>query len=134
MTTPEQVLLQELDKWMNDYIDRVHQLAQENLIKDGKVDTGKLLTTSNVQRNYLLKVLTFPSNYADVIEWGRNPGSMPPVDALVDWVRRKLGIDNEAEARSVAFAIATAIKQRGMAPSPYLRPAVEQTNRERGVR
>lgn len=134
MTTPEQVLLQELDKWMNDYIDRVHQLAQENLIKDGKVDTGKLLTTSNVQRNYLLKVLTFPSNYADVIEWGRNPGSMPPVDALVDWVRRKLGIDNEAEARSVAFAIATAIKQRGIAPSPYLRPAVEQTNRERGVR
>lgn len=33
-------------------------------------------------------------------------GKYPPVDALMGWVRRKLGITNPAEVRSVAFLVA----------------------------
>jgi hypothetical protein len=51
--------------------------------------------------------------YAAVIEHGRRPGGrMPPVKALVPWVRRKLGV-GDAEAQSVAFLVARKIARDG---------------------
>jgi len=43
---------------------------------------------------------------------GRKPGKMPPVSALLPWVNAKLGITGK-EALSVAFAVATKIKNEG---------------------
>lgn len=51
--------------------------------------------------------------YAAAVEYGRKPGKMPPVDAIELWVRRKLQIDDDKRARSVAFVIARAIGRRG---------------------
>ena len=53
--------------------------------------------------------------YAAVIEYGRRPGRMPPVDVLAGWVRRKFGL-KEKEARGIAFAIARKIAAKGTAP------------------
>jgi len=53
------------------------------------------------------------STYAAPVEFGRLPGKMPPVDAIEYWVRRKLGITGDREARSVAFAIARSIGKKG---------------------
>ena len=55
---------------------------------------------------------------------------MPPTAALHNWVRRKLGVKNEKQIRSTAFAIATAIKERGIAASPYLERAINQASAE----
>ena len=46
------------------------------------------------------------------LEFGRRPGTMPPVDVIEEWVLRKLNVAPE-ESRSVAFAIATKIKNEG---------------------
>ena len=126
MIKPEDVVLEEIDKMMNDLIDRIFQLSQENLIDKGKVDTANLLKSGNIQRKFLEKQITYSAPYADSIEFGRSPGQMPPVDALMKWVSRKLGVSDPKEARSVAWAVATAIKQRGIDPSPYILPAFEQ--------
>lgn len=133
MPTDTKELMDELDKLMDNFIDDVHYKAQQNLIDDGKVDTATLVKTSNVERHYLNKSLVFPALYADSVEYGRAPGSMPPVNALKKWVKRKLGIKNEAKAKSVAFAIAKSIEKRGINPSPFLRPAIDYAKARQGV-
>lgn len=130
MNEPEDVVLQEVDKLLNDFTDRVFALSQENLISDGKIDTGTLFKTANVKREFLDKEIIYPALYADFVEYGREPGTMPPPEALYNWVRRKLGVTNEAEIRSVAFAIAQAIKDRGIQPSQFLRKAIDKAKSE----
>ena len=51
--------------------------------------------------------------YAIVIEKGRKPGTMPPVDAIALWAVRKLGLSPE-EAKGAAFAIAKSIAKKGI--------------------
>lgn len=71
------------------------------------------------------------ASYAPVIEAGRRPGAKgPPLQAIIDWVKRKgLGIQfgpkqkgkrgparrlTDAAARGIAYTIARAIKRRGL--------------------
>jgi len=133
IVTNEEVVLSEIDKFMNEVTDRIFQLSQENLITEGKVDTGNLLKTGNVNRRFLEKEIVYPAPYADTIEFGRNPGQMPPPEALNNWVRRKLGVKNEKEAKRVSWAIAMAIKQRGIQPTPFLQNAISQAKTEFGI-
>jgi len=70
--------------------------------------------------------------YARAIEFGFPPGylqRMPPVDAIQGWVRRKLGVKDAKEARSIAFAIARKIKRSGTKAQPFLFPAAEAAKR-----
>ena len=50
--------------------------------------------------------------YAAPVETGTAP-HMPPSSALVPWVQKKFGIEDEKQALSVAFAIAKNISKRG---------------------
>jgi len=50
--------------------------------------------------------------YAAPVETGARP-HMPPPSALLPWVQKKFGLENEKEALSVAFAVARKIAQRG---------------------
>lgn len=59
--------------------------------------------------------------YASVIEFGRRAGARrPPVDALVPWVRDKLGVRGK-EVRSVAFLVARKIGVKGIKARPVIR-------------
>ncbi len=46
------------------------------------------------------------------LEFGRSPGSFPPVDVIREWVERKLGV-SEDESKGVAFVIARKIANEG---------------------
>ncbi|WP_020179650.1 HK97 gp10 family phage protein [Methylopila sp. M107] len=50
--------------------------------------------------------------YAQPVETG-SKAHFPPVEPIADWVRRKLGIKDEAQAKSIAFAIARKISIEG---------------------
>ncbi len=50
--------------------------------------------------------------YAAPVETGTRP-HMPPASALVPWVQKKLGIEDEKQALGLAFAIAKTIAKRG---------------------
>lgn len=51
--------------------------------------------------------------YADPVEFGRRPGRMPPVKALIPWVERFIILKQGETAAGVAFVIAKAIAARG---------------------
>ncbi|MGA2809714.1 MAG: hypothetical protein ABSE87_16415 [Terracidiphilus sp.] len=50
--------------------------------------------------------------YAAPVETGSKP-HMPPASALVPWVQKKFGIDDEKKALSLAFAISMSMKKKG---------------------
>lgn len=125
MASNDIVIARELDKFMDKLVDRIFLYSQQNLIRQGKVDTGTLLKTGNINRDFLKKEIVYPALYAESIEYGRSRGSMPPVEPLIKWASRKLGLKPK-EARSAGWAIAMAIKQRGIQASPFLMPAIER--------
>jgi hypothetical protein len=51
--------------------------------------------------------------YADPINYGARP-HMPPVNALLPWVKQKFGVDDERAALSIAWAIAKSQAKKGM--------------------
>lgn len=85
------------------------------------VNTGKLADAINhgitSQFPNLVGFVGAPPGvpYAIVIEKGRKPGTMPPVDAIALWAVRKLGLSPE-EAESAAWGIAKNIQKRGFSP------------------
>lgn len=68
--------------------------------------------------------------YGYVVDKGRNPGKMPPVDAIKKWIRKKpLRLRDlksgsfvkmtESKVESVAFAIAKKMKEEGTKPTYF---------------
>lgn len=127
---PEDVILEEIDKEMNLFIDRVFELSQQRLVDDGKIDTGTMFKTANINREFLEKEIVYPALYADIIEFGRHPGSMPPVEPLVKWVKRKLGITNDKKALNIAWGIAVEMKKRGLEGTFFLQQSIDQATSE----
>ncbi len=112
-------------KRIEDLAEDIFVDSQNNIIQQKIVDEGTLLNTGKVIHGEDFSEIRYDALYADTIEFGRNPGTMPPSSALQGWVRRKLGITDEKQIKSIAFLIARDIKSRGQQPRPYLGPAVE---------
>lgn len=67
--------------------------------------------------------------HAIVIDQGRAPGArMPPVDAIMLWVERVLGIaeSDDFELEEVAWAIAKSIQRRGITPRNFMEKGVRR--------
>jgi hypothetical protein len=67
--------------------------------------------------------------YAVVIDQGRAPGArMPPVDAIMLWVERVLGIQesDDTELEDVAWAIARSIGKKGIAPRYFVERGLQK--------
>lgn len=126
MTTEAQMnkeLEDAIDKWLDDFVDKIFEISQRRLEAENKIDTGLMMKTGNVVRERLHKQIVYPTPYAGVVHDGRMPGTMPPTSALEGWAKRKLGVSDK-EAKGVAFAIATKIKQRGTESFPFLEESV----------
>jgi hypothetical protein len=129
----KQEILDAIDKKMDDIADDVFSKSQSNIVDLGIIDEGTLLKTGNINREYLSKTIIYPMPYAESIEYGRTPGTMPPVSAIQGWVKRKLNVKDEAKSKSIAWAIAMDIKENGTLPRPFLSPAIESVkNKLRG--
>lgn len=144
MAKPEDVILKEIDRVMNDVIDRVFQLSQENLVrlhtkqfKSGRsmsiitTDTGNLLKTGNVNRKFLDKEIVYSAPYAEDVEFGSS-GREVKAEELTKWVRRKVlkGKGSKGKVMFVAKNIARSLRARGQAPDPFLQPAAFQAQSE----
>lgn len=121
----QQVILDLLNAQMDDFADLILEIAVQNLIDDGKIDTGSIIKTAAVNREYCKKQVVFPVDYASVVNYGRQANSqMPPPSALYNWVRRKLGVQGEKEIKRVSFLIARAIGERGIQGTFFAENAV----------
>lgn len=106
---------------INDAVLAVHKAVAE--FERQVVVRTPVGASGNLRRTFSTKVskgqsvvkgeLVNPLIYALPVEKGRKPGRQPPTTPIEIWVRRKLGISDPQEARSVAFVIARAIGRRG---------------------
>jgi len=121
----EKALLVAIDEKLDAIASNIFANSQQLIVERGIIDEGTLLKSGNLNREYLQKTIIYSAPYSDAIEFGRLPGSMPPVDALKAWVKRKGIASDEAEVSRIAWAIAQDIKTSGIDPRPFLSPAVE---------
>lgn len=67
--------------------------------------------------------------YIVYINWERpkNYGKMPPIDAIVKWMKKKNIVPNNKSVRSVAYLIARAIQRDGHKARPVLNMLFEKS-------
>ncbi len=119
-----------VNRKMDDIADFIFGESQENIIRNGSVDTGNLLKSGNVNRKFLEKEIVYSAPYASSVEFGAEPHSAP-VEPLIRWADRKLGL-RDAEARRVGWAIRGKILKEGVEEKPFLRPAIKSAIRRFG--
>lgn len=73
---------------------------------------GSLFHEEQVNGPYATGLVATAISYAVPVELGTRP-HFPPIEPLIDWVKAKLGVSGDVEARGVAFAIARKIAVRG---------------------
>lgn len=70
----------------------------------------------------------FDAPHSVYVEFGTKPRKKGvPIKPLENWVRLKLGINDQKLARQVAFAISNTIKKKGTKPKPFFRAAAART-------
>jgi len=116
---------------MDEIADDIFANSQRNIVDFKIVDEGTLLKTANINRYFLHKEIVYQVPYADEIEFGRLPGSQPPLEPIKDWVRRKQIATEEKDINRIAWAIVKDIKENGKTPRPFLSPAIEQVRSKR---
>ncbi|MDR0754546.1 MAG: hypothetical protein LBF04_04075 [Prevotellaceae bacterium] len=105
---------------------------QYELLQQGHVATDKLFNSINVHVEQTVSGFSVVGNalfYAKFVEHGRKPGLKGiPLEVLVDWVRqKKMNLAGKSE-RSVAFAIQTSIKQKGIEPSKFIEKTLQKSD------
>lgn len=105
--------------------------AKGNLRVNGSVVTGNLRASGKVQKvdDKTLDVGFFSSDardkgYASYVEYGHEPGKMPPPDILEAWAYKKFRLSHK-EASSMAWALAHSIAKKGTKARPFFEPEVE---------
>ena len=109
---------------------------QEELIRGGKIASGKLLNSVEVsveQHGYRYDVVLHLEDYWKWVESGRPPGKLPPVSKILEWVLVKPVLPQPSMTgriptpQSLAWAIAKTIEKKGVEPFPALANTVPAT-------
>lgn len=111
---------------MNKIADEIFNESQRNIVEKQIVDEGTLLKSGNINRAESYVEIIYSVPYADVVEYGRLPGSMPPFTPIFNWVKRKLRVKDDKEAKGITYAILNDIKKKGQMPRPFLSPAIQK--------
>lgn len=93
---------------------------EANIDAAGVSATGKSRNSLSVVEYDKGVKLVSSFKYFAVLETGRRPGKMPPVNPIVDWIyARGLQKETDAKTRGFAFAIAKKIGKEGYGrPTP----------------
>ena len=100
--------------------------ATKKLRENGSVSTSFLVNSGKVKKYKTHYTVGYSASYAYIVEFGRKIGTMPPVSALIPWVKKKLRINDPKQQKQVAFIIARSIMQNGIKPKPFFYPAYEK--------
>ena len=113
---------------------RIIDKMVDSLFEQQAVVTGKLArsiesTVTEKDGNYSLAISM--ENYGIYVDEGseRGPGKPPPVQAIVDWIKRKgISPPQGMTTKTYAFIIARSIGKKGQRfkqPKPFITPSVE---------
>jgi len=109
--------------------DHILDLATTNLEMFNKIDTGMLMNSGKVEKVESGVNVVFDAPYAKNVEFGRDPGIMPPVEEIQRWAERRGIIERRGKGKrgsptGVGYAIAKKIQRDGIKETPFLRDAV----------
>lgn len=110
--------------------DFIFSRSQEVIVDEGKIDTSDLLTSGKFLKEEGFHTVLYDAPHASPVNDGRRPGKMDS-RFLHDWVRRKLGIRDPKEVEKISWAIAQAIRQRGIQPVHFIEKAIEKADAHR---
>lgn len=136
----------ELDiKWtnllrvLNEYADRVIDLARQHLQENGSIATGELFNSIEkiveIEDDYYSVKISL-ADYGKYVEKGRGPGKYPPPDAIRNWIEIKpADIQPDLNGKyptveQLTFLISRKIAEEGTEPHPFLEPAAEEALKE----
>jgi len=126
---------------LNNYGINVVAEIQDNIEHEGHVATGRLKDSVRFKVNVAGQICYFELYLADYwkyVEYGRKPGKMPPVNAILTWMgykrigsyitgkgknpavgKKSILATNLREQRSIAYLIARKIAKRGIKPTGF---------------
>ncbi len=134
----------EIDKYLHKMGNRLRAYVIKDIKKEDKIAWRNLV--DSITYNVLfpgnkIAILEVGTNvpHAKYVHEGRQPGKMPPVDAIKSWLRTKsrryqksgfMGIqgfkNNQKAIDSMSWAIARKIKEKGVKAYPFLELALNQ--------
>lgn len=81
------------------------------------LDSKKITNTGEAARSLRIDygedfVKSIGIFYLEFLDTGRGPGKFPPIQPLIDWAKKKFGV-NDKEAKQIAFLTARKISQLG---------------------
>lgn len=125
--TPEQLVA---------LVTEIVHTGRTNIVKhtpvgwSGVLRGGYATEVTRVSPRRVRGVIVNPIIYHDPVEEGRQPGRMPPIEALIPWVGSKLGVPPGPERRAVAFLVARKIGRRGTPAQRMVEEGWEETRRQ----
>ena len=110
-------------------IDRISAFGQKVAVNRAPKDTGQGVNSIHTIREFQSPIFVggIETNlpHMVVMEEGRKPGSFPPIEPIIAWVRRhksvfqiKSGKGSKSQTRGIAFAIARKIQKKGIPSNP----------------
>ena len=88
-------------------------IAREFLILVGRDLDSYVSEKSSVEVSGPTKVTLFTASHIQFAKYGRGPGKKPPLDAILEFVKKKGIIFEDTDARGTAFAIQLSISKKG---------------------
>ena len=119
-----------MDEFLQEFGERIAQELRNQLISANKDASGNLINSIEpivVETSTGFEVQISALDYLEYVSNGRLAGTMPPISALLDWVR----IRNIPE--SAVWAIATSIEQNGIEPTNVIPLTMEQITSQRSI-
>lgn len=121
---PKPVIAKELLWGMDQSTQYLQREVMLNIVEVDAIDQGGFLRSIERKVDPYISEVYSNRDYAEPIEYGRPPGSMPPRDPIIQWMMRK-GIPLEAE-----WPIRMKIKREGIKARPVFQPAFERGKRD----
>lgn len=118
--------------------------AEMNLVNNRSVATGQIRKHDVLVKGNEVDVI-FKSLHASAVEFGRRAGKQPPIDNILEWIKKKGIVDTYSiktrkqtsrgknfykKAAALAFLIARKIGKFGVKARPFLYPAFRQNEDE----
>ena len=75
-------IIDALDVKLDEIADQIFAESQNNIVLKNIIDEGTLLKSGKIIKQESERIIVYDVPYADVIEFGRTPGSMPPINPI----------------------------------------------------
>lgn len=143
----QELITNEVKKILHDMARDLTQEYQNRLVNGNKASNYQVINASGNLYNSVNFVVNTNSNnmgyelefkaldYWQYIEYGRRPGHMPNIGAIMEWIKIKpiyprqenlsSKLDIVKAQKQMAFAIAKSIQNNGIAPKPILQSTVD---------